>query len=121
MQKLIKEYPVPPPDALPEEKSKECISEEKMEEKAYNRARYIASQFLEYAQRVKVDVTLEDLHANRSNKPSVLEAQNKYCDEVLTKKPITPFSTIYEDRNGKLLAAYMGQRWKPEVSTIMPF
>lgn len=65
-----------------------------------------------YAPIFQLAVSLEELETQASNYAGVLSRKKAYCDGALQQTPVQPFSAKYTDKNGQLVAVYLGHSLK---------
>ena len=69
-----------------------------------------ATYWHKFAPVFRLDCTLQQLFAKRTNNPKELQEYIDYCNGDLQSTPILPFSAKYVDSTGTLVAAYYGKR-----------
>ena len=117
-QKIPKEANVPVPTQSEVQISKK-YSPQVLENRAREEGQRKAQLWSKYAPSFKIDKTLEELFAERTNNKAALAKLAKYCDEELQSTPIIPYSCKYLDSNNTCIAAYFAARLdQPEVSAL---
>lgn len=88
-----------------------------MESKARREGKRKAQLWSQYAPSFKIDKTLEELFAERTNKEEALATLAEYCNGELQSTPIIPYSCKYLDSNNTCIASYFAARPdQPKVS-----
>ena len=67
-----------------------------------------AQYIMQHAPVFQLSQSLQHLSSQAKNTPEVLQPLEQFCSTVLQQTPLLPFSALYVDVNGKLIAAYFG-------------
>ena len=90
--------------------SKASRSQNKLEAEAAKQAKLKLVHLLAHAPTFQVNFTLEELQAGPKNVAHNLAQLEHECKTTFQQTPILFFSTLWRDRNGTLIRAYLGYR-----------